>query len=127
MLAVCGFAAEHNGVGALEDRVSHVGDLRAGWTRILYHTLKHLCCHDDRLLALAAGVNYPLLYQRNTLRRNLNSEVTARNHHSVAVGQNVVEIVHSLLIFNLGDELDGALGLIEYPLDFEQVGGTAYE
>ena len=39
-------ATEHDGVGLLEDRVRHVGDLGAGGQGILDHAFQHVRRHD---------------------------------------------------------------------------------
>ena len=85
-------AGEHHGVGAVVNRIGHVGDLGARGARILDHRLQHLRGRDHRLAELGGAADDVLLNRRNLLRRHLHAQVAARHHDGVGNGENGVQI-----------------------------------
>ena len=75
-----GLAREHHRVGAVVDRVGHVGCLRPRGPRILDHRLQHLRRRDHRLAILRSAADDVLLDRRHLLRRHLHAQVAARHH-----------------------------------------------
>ena len=63
--------------------------------------MEHLCGHDDRLLGTYALTRYLTLYRWYLLKGHLNTKVATGNHDAVARFDNIVDIVHTLLILNL--------------------------
>ena len=64
---------QHHGVGAVEDRVRHVGHLGAGRAGGLHHRLEHLGGRDRGLQLPARDVEDPLLDERHLLDRELDA------------------------------------------------------
>ena len=97
---------QHHRVGPVEDGVGDVGGLGAGRPRVRDHRLEHLGGHDDRLVALAGGLDGPLLHQRHLLERQLHAEVAARDHDAVERLDDRLEVLHRLGLLELGDDRD---------------------
>ena len=74
---------EHHGIGAVEDRVGHVGDLGARGAGRVDHRLEHLGGRDRRLGPPARECEQPLLDERHLLDRQLDPEVAAGDHDAV--------------------------------------------
>ncbi len=127
ILSIGGFAAEHNGVGAVVDGVGHVGNLRAGGAGVVDHTVQHLGGGDDGFHAADAGADHLLLDAWNLLGRDFDAQVAARNHHAVGDIENGVEVVYPFAVFDLGDDFDRAFAHIENALDRHHVVAAAHE
>ena len=95
---------EHHGVGAVVDRVGHVGDLGARGPRVLDHRLQHLRGGDHRLAELGGAADDVLLNGGNLLRRQLDAQVAAGHHDGVGGGEDGVQVLDGLGLFQLGDD-----------------------
>ena len=73
---------------------------------MLNHRVQHLCGNNHGLLTFNTFLNNISLNLRDFFRLDLDSQITAGNHHPVSIIQNLVNIIHSLLILNLGNNLD---------------------
>ena len=83
IFAAGSFAAQHNNVTAVENRVGNVAGLGAGCTVAVNHAFQHLRSGDNRLSGLIAACDNILLYQRYILGRYLYAQVTSGNHNAV--------------------------------------------
>ena len=111
MVADRRLAGEHAGVGAVEDRVGHVGRLGAGGPPRMLHAVEHLRGHDHRLLIPLAGADDLLLHHGNRGDVDLHAEVAAGHHHDVGGLDDRVEVVDRLALLDLGDDAGpGATG-----------------
>ena len=72
-----------------------------------HHRIQHLCRCDDYLSCLINLLDDPLLDDRHTLKRDLNTHIAARHHDPVSLLDDRVNIVHALLILDLCDDIDG--------------------
>ena len=83
--------------------------------------MKHLRSHDNRLLHLHAFTDQHTLDTRDLLGRNLDTQVTTSDHNAISHFQNLLDIVYTLLILDLSDNLDRAVTLVQDTLDIQYV------
>ncbi len=107
------FVGEHDGVGAVEHSIGHVGGFRASGTRIVDHVLKHLGGGNDGFPQCIALVNDHLLNQRHLLQIDLDAQIPARDHDGLGCSKNAVDIVHCLMLFDF--RYDGNIPPELYP------------
>ena len=103
------FAAEHNGVRAVEDSVGDVARFRAGRAGIIAHRFQHLRRRNDRLAGCLAFVNEHLLQRRHFFCRHFDAQIAAGYHDAVAHLDDFVDIVNGSLTFDLGNDLHRAV------------------
>ena len=58
---------------------------------------------------------------------NFYSQIASRDHYPIGGFEYLVDIIHTLLILYLGDNLDGAFVLVEDSLYIENILFAAYE
>mmetsp|Transcript_17537 Transcript_17537/g.48669 ORF Transcript_17537/g.48669 Transcript_17537/m.48669 type:complete len:212 (-) Transcript_17537:632-1267(-) len=109
---VCGFSRKHNCVGSIEHCVGNIGTLGAGWAWVDDHALQHLGGSDDRLSGDVGLANHHLLRQEYLGGWDLHAEVATGHHDSVRVSQDLVVVLQSLLVFDLGDDLDALTAVV---------------
>ena len=114
-------AGEHDGGGSVVDGVGHVGDLRPGGAGILHHRVQHLCGCDDRLAGGHALGDHVLLDDGNLCEVDLHAHIPPGHHDAVRHGQDLRQVADPLLVFNLGDDLDGGVCLIQQAADLPHV------
>ena len=83
IIADAGFAAQHDGIGLLEDRVGHIGNFRAGRQGIVDHRFQHVRRDDHRLSQPRAKLHNFSLNDRQLLDRAFDPEIAARHHDDV--------------------------------------------
>jgi hypothetical protein len=83
-------ARKHDDVCAIEHRVGHVSDLGARRARVRGHRLEHLRRDDDGLSDGVAHVYHPLLLARQPLLGDLHSQVAARHHDGIRLGEDLI-------------------------------------
>ena len=93
VLTGSGLAREHNGVGAVVDGVSNVGNLGARRARVLLHGVEHLRSGDNGLVGRVALGDDLLLDVRNELGLDLNAQVATGDHDAVGSLENLVEVL----------------------------------
>jgi hypothetical protein len=98
----------HDTVRAVSNSVADVADLGSGGAGVLDHGLEHLGRADDGLAGNVAHGNDLLLGRKHLGGGNLDTQVTTGNHHTVGLGENLGEVVETLAVLNLGDDLDVA-------------------
>ena len=101
--------------------VGDIGHLGAGRAGIVDHRVQHLCGYDDRLLGLHALADEHTLDAGDLLRRDLDTEVATGHHHAIGGFENLVDVVHALLVLDLSNDLDGTLVRVEDLLDIQHV------
>ena len=102
----CCFSGKHSRTCSLEDRIGNVCSLCTGWSRMRDHGVKHLCCSDDRFACCINFLDDLLLDNRYIFRWNLNTHVTSGDHNTVCCFDDLIDIVNTLLVLNLGNDLD---------------------
>ena len=83
------------------------------WVKSAKHTsagglahLEHLGRTDDWLSRDIALGNHHLLRHEYLTGRDLDSEISTSHHDTVRLLENLVKILHTLLVFNLDDDFD---------------------
>ena len=112
VLADRGFARQHYSIGAVHNRVRHIGHLGTCRNRVLNHRLHHLGRGDYDLAALARFSNQVLLNARQLRVAHLDAEIAARDHDDVSGIDNGVDIIDCLGALDLGDDQAVTTGLL---------------
>ena len=89
--------------------------------------MQHLSRHNHRLLRLDTLLNDLTLDARDTLNGHFDTEVTTSNHDTIRSLDNFVDIVYTLLVFNLRNNLNVAIVRIEDVLHHLHIGSRAHE
>ena len=106
ILAAGGLAGEHDAAGAVEHRIGHIGHLRPGGPGVAHHGVQHLGGSDHRLARLKPLSDDLLLEDGHLGGGDLHPQVTPGHHDAVGGLQDLVDVVHALLILDLGDDAD---------------------
>ncbi len=122
-----GFAAEHDGVGAVEDGVGDVADLGAGGACLLDHGLEHLSGDDDGFSGRLTAADKLFLDDGDLGDVHFDAEVAAGDHEAVGGVENVVDLIERLGFFDLGDEVNVGGFVLEMLAEKKDVLGVAYE
>ena len=101
-----GLTRKHDAVSAIGNSVTNIADLSAGGSGVLDHGLKHLGSADDGLAGNVAHGNDLLLSSKDLSGGNLDTQVTTGNHDTVGLAENLSEVVETLPVLDLGDDLD---------------------
>jgi len=121
------FARKHQGICTVEDSVGNICNLGTCRTRILDHGVEHLCSHDYRFLSLHALGDDAALDTRDSLDRHLNTQVTTGNHNAIAGFDDLIDVIYTLLVLDLRDNLDVAVVSIENILHGLYISCIAHE
>lgn len=122
-----GLTRQHDTVSTVEDGVTNVGNLGTGWTWVVGHALEHLGGANDWLAGHVALGDHHLLGDEDLGRWDLDTEVTTSDHDTVGELQDLVKVVDTLLVLNLGNDLDVLALLAEDLTDGGDVLTTADE
>jgi hypothetical protein len=106
VVALGSLARQHDTVRAVKDSVANVRNLSTGGAGVVGHALEHLGGGNDGLAGDVALGDHHLLGDEDLGGRDLDTEVTTGNHDTVSLLKNGVEVVHTLLVLNLGNNLD---------------------
>ena len=117
------FAGKHNGAGAVVNGIGHVGDLRTGGTGVLDHGIQHLGGSDHRLSGGHTLGNDTLLNGGDLRKVNLHAHIAPGHHDTVGHGQDIRQVADAFLIFDLGDDADLGVVLIQNVPDLPDIGG----
>lgn len=117
-----GLPRSHVGIGEIEDRVGHIGNLGPGRSWLAFHGLEHLGGRDDEFALVNSLVGDELLQQDNLLNGYLHPEVAPSHHNSVGSINDLIDILYSFVVFNFADDLDvGSIHGVLILQDFPQV------
>lgn len=97
---------QHDTVCTVENGVGNVRHLGSSRARVICHGFQHLSCADDRLALDVTLGNHHLLGKEDLGCGNFDTQVTTGNHDAVSLLQDFIEVVNTLLILNLGNNLD---------------------
>ena len=89
--------------------------------------MKHLCGNNHRLLGKNTLADEHTLDARNTFLRNFDTQVATGYHNAVGHFENLVDIVHTFLVLNLGNDSDVAVVGIENSLYIQNILSVAHE
>ena len=104
VLAGCGLAGEHHGVGAIEDGVGNVSDLGTRRARVVLHGVEHLRGGDNGLVSRVALGDDLLLDVGNELGRDLDTQVATSDHDAVGSLEDLVELLDAQGALDLGED-----------------------
>ena len=117
VLAGRGLTGQHHGVGTVVNSVRNVGYLCSRRTRITDHGIEHLGRRDDELARIVTLVDHLLLELWQTLRIDLDTEVTTGYHDTIGCGDDRVEVIQTLLGLDLRDDLHAGTCLADQLTD----------
>ena len=127
IFAAGSFAAEHDYVAAVKNRVGNIAGLRTCGAVAVDHAFKHLRSSNNRLACLIAAGNNILLHQGYILGRNFYAQITAGNHHAVRNADNFINMLHACFIFNLRDNPDRRACSLQHFADSKNIVSLLYE
>ena len=115
------FAAEHDGIGTVEDGIGDVARFGTGRTRVVAHRFQHLRSRNDRFACGLAFMDEDFLEHRHFFCRDFDAEVTAGDHDAVAHLDDVVNVVDRSLTFDFGDDLHMAVVFFQNLADRQDI------
>lgn len=116
---------QHDTVSTIKDGVTDIRDLGSGGSGVVGHGIEHLGGTDDGLSGQVTLGDQLLLGNENLGGGDLDTQVSSGNHDTVGLLQNLVKVVDTLLVLNLGDDLDALALLAEHVSDgLDVVGGS---
>jgi hypothetical protein len=118
---------QHYAVGAIKNSICNVRDLGTSWTGVVGHGLEHLGSTNDWLSGQVALGDHHLLSDEDLGRWDLNTEITTSNHDTVSLPQDLVKVVKTLLVLNLGNDLNFPALLSENLSDGGDITSTTNE
>ena len=98
-----GFARKHNCACAVIDGICNVCRFRSCRAGILYHRVKHLGSGYYLLACVVTLVDKLFLDSGYLNKRNLYAHISSCHHYTVCNTENIVDIVNTVLVFNLCD------------------------
>jgi hypothetical protein len=99
-------ARQHDTVGTVRDRVPNIRDLGTGGAGVIDHGLEHLGGTDDGLSSHVAHGDHLLLGGEDLGSRDLNTQVSTGDHDPVGLLENLGEVVETLTVLDLGNDLE---------------------
>lgn len=97
---------KHDAISTIGNSVADIADLCSGGSGVLDHGLKHLGSADDGLASNVAHGNDLLLGSKHLGGGNLDTQVATSNHNTVGLGENLSEVVETLPVLDLGNDLN---------------------
>lgn len=122
-----GLTRQHDTVGTVKDGVGNIGHLGTSGTRVVCHGLEHLSGTDDGLTLDVTLGDHHLLGDEDLGGWDLDTKVTTGNHDTVSLLEDLVEVVDTLLVLNLGNDLDLLALLTQNLTDVADVATAADE
>ena len=113
---------KHDCARSVINRVGDIRCFRPRGPRIFNHGFQHLRCCNDLFSNLIHFLNYHLLYHRHFFIRNFNPHIASRNHNAVGHFDNLIDVFHTLHVFNFGNNLNAlAAVFIEQPSELQDI------
>jgi len=101
-----GLTGQHDTVGTVEHGIGHVRHLGTGGAGVVCHGLQHLSGTNDWLALDIALGDHHLLSHEDLGGGNLDTEITTGDHDTVGSLEDLVKVVDTLLVLDLGNDLD---------------------
>lgn len=101
-----GFTGQHDTVRTIQHGVGNIRHLSTGGTRVVCHGLQHLSGANDGLALDVTLGDHHLLSDEDLGGGDLDTQVTTGDHNTVGLVQDLVKVVDTLLVLNLGNDLD---------------------
>src|SRR5262249_27064051 len=114
IIALGRFTTQHDAVGTIQYRITHVADFSTCRPGIVCHALKHLSCADGGFAGNVTLGDHHLLRNEDLSGRYLNAQITACDHDTVRLFENLVEVIDTLLVLNLGNDLNVLSSLTQH-------------
>lgn len=122
-----GLTRQHDTVGSVKDGVGDVGHLSTSGTGVVCHGLEHLGGANGGLTLDVTLGDHHLLGDEDLGGGDLDTKVTTSNHDTVGLLEDLVEVVNTLLVLDLGDDLDLLALLAKDSADVTDVAATTDE
>ena len=106
VVTLSGFTGQHDTVSTVQNSVTDIGNFSSGWSWVVGHRFQHLGSTDNWLTGQVRLSDQLLLDSQDFWGWDFDTQVTSGNHDSVSDLQDFVEVVNTLLVFNLDDDLD---------------------
>lgn len=97
---------QHDTVCTIQDSVGNIRHLSTSGTRVICHGLEHLSGANDGLALDVTLGDHHLLGDEDLGSGDLDTQVTTGDHNTVGLVKNLVEVIDTLLVLDLGDNLD---------------------
>lgn len=104
VVSLCCFSAKHDAICTIQDGIGNIRTFSASGTGLSDHRLEHLCGANDGFAGLVAFSNHALLGQKDFLGRDFDTKITASDHDTIRCFDNFIQIVNTLMVFNLGND-----------------------
>ena len=101
-----GLTGEHDAISSIEDGVGDVRCFGTGGAGSLAHRFEHLRSSDDWLGCDVSLFDHPLLGDEDLLGWDLHTKITSSDHDTVGGGEDLIVVVESFLVLDLGDNLN---------------------
>jgi hypothetical protein len=118
---------QHDAVSSIENGVANVADFGTGGAGVVGHGLQHLGGTDGGLACNVALCDHHLLGDEDLAGRDLDTKVTTGNHDTVGLPEDLVKVVQTLLVLDLGNDLDVLAILAEDLTDGRDIATMANE
>ena len=122
-----GLTRQHDTIGTIQNGVGDIRHLSTSGTRVVRHGLEHLSGTDDGLTLDVTLGDHHLLGDEDLGGRDLDTKITTGNHDTVGLLKDLVEVVDTLLVLDLGNDLDLLSFLTEDLTDVADVATTTDE
>ena len=107
MFAYRGFTGEHDGISTFIHCIGDIGHLGTGWDGVLDHGFQQVGSNYHAFTVTGAKFDDMTLHRGQFRQINFHPQVTTGNHDAVGNLYDFLKVFHALLVFNLGNDLDG--------------------
>ena len=127
IFTTCCLTTQHQSIRIGIYRIGYIRHLRTCRTRIVYHCMKHLCCHNNRFFLHDTFVYNASLNTRYSFDRDFNAKIATRNHNTIRSVDNLIYIIHTLLILDFRDDFYITSVFVKYLLYSKNVICRSYK
>ncbi|KAI3479451.1 hypothetical protein L1887_58469 [Cichorium endivia] len=125
--ALGGLSGKHDAVRTVQNGVGDVRNLGTRGAVVDDHRLEHLRGADDGLAGDVALGDHHLLGHEHLGSGDLDTKVTTSNHDTIRLLEDLVKVLHTLVVLDLGDDLDVRALLAEDLADGADIAAAADE
>lgn len=122
-----GLSGKHDTVSTVKNGIGNVGNLGTGGSVVDDHRLEHLSSADHRLAGNVALGDHHLLSHEDLRSGDLDTKVATSNHDTIGLLQDLVKVLDTLVVLDLGDNLDVGTLLAEDLTDGADIGTASDE
>ena len=106
VVALRSLARQHDTVSTIKNSICNVRNLCSGRSRIVGHRLQHLCGANYRLASHVALRDHHLLRDEDLRCWNFDTKIATSNHDTISLLEYGIEVVYTLLVLNLRNDLN---------------------